>query len=259
VHLYDCFDPGQFLAAAYKNFSRQAESMKVSRWVGMLLFTETSADHWFQRLADGQPGDDLSSWTVRKLSEETTLLLSGSDGQRLYLVAGQQIVTAERLEVHVLGSLERIPDGKTIADTMQAAGNRRESICVLPWGVGKWLGKRGQIVRELIQYARPAEFFLGDISGRLRWAPAPSEFAAGDRSQLALLPGSDPLPLESELAKVGSYGFSILGEPDGDSPFSWLRFELRERPESIRPFGDREYLGRFVRNQIAMQLRKRHQ
>jgi hypothetical protein len=174
----------------------------------------------------------------------------------LTVIAGRQIVTAERLEVLALGMREKIADGGSLRDVMFAV-KRAGAICVLPWGNGKWLGSRGRIVKKLISTARHGEFFLGDNSGRLRWGPQPKEFGVGLQRGLYLLPGSDPLPFPSEFDKVGSYGFSLPALPDAEHPFTWLRARLTSEPQAIKSYGEREHLYRFIKNQFAMQIHKR--
>ena len=75
--------------------------------------------------------------------EAESLTASSKSGQDLSIVAGRQIVTAENLEILALGFDAGLDDGLPIDEVIlavQAAG----ALCVLPWGFGKWTGKRGQ-------------------------------------------------------------------------------------------------------------------
>ena len=79
----------------------------------------------------------------------------------------------------------------------------------------------------------------------------------GREKGLHVLPGSDPLPFPAETGKVGSYGFHLEGRPDEMQPFGWLRKVLRADPPCMQPYGQRERLPRFIKNQFAMQVHKR--
>lgn len=256
VHFHNCFEPAAFLAAAHNNFQRQACALGVTEWWGTLLMTESASADWFRGLAEGRTEHTPSGWRVRPLSEPCSLALEGPGGAMLTVIAGRQIVTAERLEVLAIGMPRKIPDGTPLRDCMQVAACAG-ALRILPWGNGKWLGARGQLIRSLIEQAQAGEFFLGDNSGRLRFAPCPKEFLLGRKKGLWVLPGSDPLPFASESDKVGSYGFSLPMRPDQQNPYAWLRARLASDPQQIRPYGRRESVGRFVRNQLAMQIHKR--
>ena len=256
VHLHGCFEPTAFLAAAHANFERRARLLGSTEWSGVLLFTESASADWFGRLADGETDVQSKGWRIQPLEEACSLLAEGPRGETLTLIAGRQIVAAERLEVLALGMRDKVADGGQLREVMRFV-KRAGAICVLPWGNGKWLGSRGKVVRRLIDGAEHGEFFLGDNSGRLRWGPRPKEFDIGIQHGLYLLPGSDPLPFPSEFNKVGSYGFSLPALPDSERPFAWLRSRLEEQPQAIMPYGEREHVHRFITNQIAMQIYKR--
>ena len=74
----------------------------------------------------------------------------GYTGQTLYVIAGRQIITRERLEVLALCTAKEFADGEeveTVLDKVRRAGG----LPVLPWGAGKWWGTRGRIVTELLR------------------------------------------------------------------------------------------------------------
>jgi len=74
---------------------------------------------------------------------------------------------------------------------------------------------------------------------------------------MLVLPGTDPLPFKSEQTKAGRYGFLLDGAMDRDRPAAAIRDLLREQTAQPRAFGRLESLGRFLRNQVGMQIRKR--
>ncbi len=69
-----------------------------------------------------------------------------------------------------------------------------------------------------------------------------------------MLPGSDPLPLPGEEARVGAYGFAVDVALDPLRPAAALLAVLRSGA-FFAAFGRRERLTRFVGNQLALQRR----
>jgi len=127
---------------------------------------------------------------------------------------------------------------------------------VLPWGFGKWTGKRGRIVRGILEGEPGRNFFLGDNSGRLALWPAPAEFAIAREKKVKILPGSDPLPYESQVRSIGRFGFVLERAIDRSRPFEEVARLLLDEDEQPKPYGSLERPLAFVRHQIAMQLRK---
>jgi len=149
-----------------------------------------------------------------------------------------------------------VPDGRPIRDVL-AEGARLGALRVIPWGAGKWLFGRGKLLNELIADARPGNgFFLGDGAGRPFWSK-PRHFDHAERQGLRILPGTDPLPFARQAGRAGSFGFRLDGTVDLSSPTEGIKTALRDPASRLTPFGRPERLAPFVRNQIAMQRRKR--
>lgn len=252
VHMHDCFDPARFLAAAHANFAVAAACREIEPWWGVLLLTESAGAGWFERL---RHGEGVPGWRMQPSDEAQSLRAFGPADERLHIVAGLQIATAERLELLALGTTEAIPDGLALEETMRLA-EAADAVRVIPWGFGKWLGGRGRLVRKLIDAAGPGELFLGDNSGRPRWAPEPAEFVLGSKKGLSVLPGTDPLPFRHQVDRVARYGLYVLGTLEETRAFDWVRKRISSEPAGTRPFGERERLAGFIRNQVAMQIRK---
>jgi hypothetical protein len=129
---------------------------------------------------------------------------------------------------------------------------------VLPWGVGKWLGARGAVVARVLADPEWQHVFLGDNGNRLSLGPDPAPFAVARRTGRAVLPGSDPLPLAGEEARVGAYGFAVDVALDPLRPAAAL-LALLKSGSAFVVFGRREPLTRFVGNQLALKLKSRLQ
>jgi hypothetical protein len=257
VHFHGCFDPDVFLASARANFRAAALELGLDpAFSAHLLLTESAGADWFNELgkaaAEGSPPAD--GWAAKVTDDARELKLVYEDGATLNVVAGRQIVTAEGIEVLALGMVAAIPDGYPIAETLRHV-SRVEAIPVIPWGFGKWLGRRGDVVRELVERATPTALFLGDNSGRLSGTAEPPLFSVARHKGIGILPGTDPFPFREQARRVGRMGFTVTGT---DQLADWRR--LREAilaQRDLKPYGSLERPLAFVGNQVAMQLRKR--
>ena len=131
------------------------------------------------------------------------------------------------------------------------------AIPVLPWGAGKWLGKRANVLRGAIWDASPGSLYLGDNGGRAKILAAPRPFLWAIQRRIGNLPGSDPLPLPGESARVGTFGFAVQQA----APLALAAVTLREwllgGSVETRPFGHLQGLGRFIWNQSRLRLEQR--
>lgn len=232
VHFHDCYDEEIFLAAAHANLSRHGNGLPT------ILLAEMNGTNVFARWRSGD-----SVWSVKNTYEPHSLLL----GNRLLVIAGRQIVTAERIEVLALLTSESFDDGLLLDDTIrqiQASG----ALAVLPWGVGKWLGLRSQ---RIVIAANQHSVLLGDNAGRPFGWPASSLFR-----QHVVLPGTDPLRLKSEQRIVGSYGFDLDGTFDLLRPATAVTACLKDLSTSPRPVGHRVGPITFLRQQTSLRLQR---
>jgi hypothetical protein len=263
VHIYDCFDLDKFFDSAYANFKSAAEQFdRNNDFTGILLLTETSVDNWFSHLSDyaeekGIPLDKKKSkWKIRHTCESNSLIAESGGSKNLLLIAGRQIATSEGLEILALSTLDNFKDGnpikKLIAEIKDKGG-----IPVIPWGFGKWLGRRGKILSDLMMEREHNSFYLGDNGGRPKFLATPFHFKLAKKKGIRIFPGSDPLPFKAEYWRAGSYGFSVFESISFNCPWCGLRNILNKSELCINPYGSYENLFRFLHNQIAMQIRKR--
>jgi hypothetical protein len=262
VHVYGCFNLAQFLESAFANFQRQAQASDPHADFDALLFlTETAADNWFralrnQALTGTSTGLEVGAdWVFSATRENCSLRAQGPDGQRLVLIAGRQVVTAERLEVLALCTSDFFPDGPTLSQVVSSVRNVN-GIPVIPWGAGKWTGNRGEILTEFLQEQKHGNIFLGDNSGRPTFWRRPHHFKLAQTKGIRILPGSDPLPFPSEYKRAGSFGFTVEGTLNWDHPAAQVREMLLNPSITITPYGSLEQPYRFLRNQALMQLTK---
>ncbi len=262
VHLHDCYDVDRFFDHAWDNLNAALPpATSAGARACCLLFTECAGDDYFgalRRSADGYParpdGHAGRRWRAAPTGEPESLVVDGGE-RRLYLIAGRHIACREGLEILRLGTLGRFEDRRPI-DAVLAEGAALGLPQVIPWGAGKWFFRRARLLSRLIRDWRGPLFFLGDEGGRPAFWPYPGHFREAAALGVRDLPGTDPLPFAHDIGKVGRVGFRIELEFDASRPAASLIGALRSNVAYER-FARLEPPGRFVRNQIAMQLRKR--
>lgn len=252
VHLYPGMETGRVLTAAARHMTRAAHGLgRVSRPPGLLMLTENAGLDRFAEL-QGRHGD----WQITPTAEEVSLLARHADGSApIAIVSGRQIVTAEGLEVHALGTRRTFADGRPIRDVLAAVPGDG-ALAALPWGVGKWSGRRGQIVASLIEDAPPG-LLLADSGVRAGFLPRPGLLATGEARGLRVIAGSDPLPLAAEAEKAGRFGIIARHAFDPERPFAAFANWQNGLANSPETYGNLESPLGFLRAQIAMQIRKR--
>ncbi|HKY60809.1 MAG TPA: hypothetical protein VJP59_07350 [Gemmatimonadota bacterium] len=252
AHLRGCFELSSALDHAAANLGRGLAgpgSPAGMSFLGVLLLAQARDCHPFEELAERVS----SPWSVTGTGEEISLYARNQSGATLLLVAGRQVTTLEQLEVLSLGSTGRLEEGASLETTL---GMTREGggLAVLPWGFGKWWGRRGEIVRRIVATARPGEFFLGDNGNRPQGTPRPALFREAEARGLGVLPGSDPLPFPAHLRNLGRYGFVLSANLDREGPAENLKRVIRRGPATPATIGGREGPLRFVRDQIRLRV-----
>ncbi len=266
VHIYDCFDVDVLLDAASRNFTYAAKKLRLAPgFTGVLLLAETSYCNWFQRtrekcrlnqqfLAVGK----LSHWQIDETSDKTVLKarrFTGTCGDEnyIYIMAGRQIITAEGLELLALMTDSTFEDGLSITSLLNAV-REQGSIPVLPWAAGKWLGKRGKMLSDLLKAEADSDLCIGDNSGRPALWRNPLHFQQAKKSNMGLLPGTDPLPFSSEVGRVGSFGFMMPVKLTDVQPSDDLKQLLRSNALQVTAYGRLETTLGFIVNQIRLRI-----
>jgi len=265
VHIYDCFEIGALLDAALGNFAQAAQNRGLvgNELTAVLLLAETSRDFWFHRtqekckqirhpLAVGHRWEinttlDRAVLQARKLSKVT------GDEKQIFIMAGRQIVTAEGLELLALATNSMFEDGLSISSALDAV-REQDSIPVLPWAVGKWLGKRGKLLSALIEKESNTDLCLGDNGGRPVFWRNPSHFQQAREKNFNLLPGTDPLPFPNEARRIGSFGFMVNGRLSNTQPSVDLKRLLRNGTSQMTAYGELETSLTFFANQIRLRV-----
>lgn len=218
VHVYPFYDLAAQFDAAMQNLPRAD--------VRLLCLTERQGQHEFQALRSGDR--KAEGWTVEATDEAEALRARGAKGE-LFILAGRQIVTAEKLEVLALGRDLAIPDGLPLADTL-ARVRDGDAIPVLPWGLGKWWGRRGTCVQNCLDTAPPGDLVFADTSLRPAVFPEPALLRSARSRGFSILHGTDPLPRSHEETLTGRWATVWeIAEWDASHPAAAWRRIVRDR------------------------------
>lgn len=258
VHIHESFQLKVLFDAALHNFQHTARSLDIEGNIDrILLLTESAGADFFDhiRRVNHIPTGSTDGFTVQPTDDPNCLRIESTDGRVLHIIAGRQIVTAESLEVLALGLDQSYPDGKPITAVLEDL-KTKNCLMTLPWGAGKWLGKRGKIIRETVQAFKNGKLFLGDNGNRPFFWPLPGIFSESGKKGIANIPGSDPLPFKNQEKRIGSFGFLVPGHVNPATPCQSLFRILTETDIAIQSYGKTEKLLPFLFHQISMQLVK---
>jgi hypothetical protein len=253
VHYHECFDSDEFFSSVFNNFSLKAIDPRVKDdWIGILCLTEMRNTDFFSKLLNNNIL--LRKFNIKQTNEKESVIVENELGSKICLISGKQILAKNGIEVLALGSSEEFKENKDLDSTVESIINNN-AVAVLPWGVGKWTGKRKKILEEFVEGSNK-KYFLGDNSGRPSFWNGPSLFKSAVKKNNFVLCGSDALPIASEVNKTGSYGFYLNESIDLQRPsysFKEILLNLNKQPES---FGSLESPLRFFKNQFMMQFKK---
>ena len=242
----------------------------------VLFLTESTGCHYFAALRDRSPGApearprgaslpgisdlDLQGFRVSPTTEDCSLAVSVTEAPKplLFMVAGRQYVSRDGLEVLALGlplasPLTHLEDRSESAQALIERLLEEDVVVVLPWGFGKWTGKRRREVARLTSSPKLRShplFFVGDIAARCWPWRSPASLMTGAR----VIAGSDILPLPGAETGLACYGFRVSGPLDAARPLATVRASLT-RNDRVEFVGKRHSLVLAVWQQIRYRLR----
>jgi hypothetical protein len=233
VHLYGCYDLSRFFSRALSSLGTLAPpgdalGIFLTERAGCDFFRNTCCQH-----AEFVP-----------LEQRGEHIVAGRIGE-LFMFAGRQIATLERLEVLALCSNESFTDGLTFEESL-AQVRASGALPVLPWSPGKWIGKRGRIIETALADAKPGELLLADSSLRPRGFPEPAAFRHARSRGFGIIAGTDPLPYSGQESEVGTFGFR-MPHFDAGSPLQSVRDALLKPHSTIELVGKRSSLPAVIK------------
>ena len=249
VHLHPCHNLSVTLAWAERRFDEHRDTCGLSESsAGVLMLAESAGMNEFEAIKRGQRSLG-TRWKVRQLAEPCSLRLTNKAGNPIYLVAGRQVVTEQKLEVLGLGVCHGLEDGRSIDETIRSV-RRLGGLAVLPWGLGKWWGGRGRVILNTVRKWNDV-ICLADNAGRWRGMPPSPLFVEAKRRAAPVLAGSDPLPLPWEQTKMARLCSVIDGEVDPEAPFRSIQQNI-QNARAVHNVGEAEPLWNMVRSQWAL-------
>ncbi len=265
VHIYPEFDREVFFKAVFANFLAASKREHISTENSYVLALAESRDNdvFLSLYQDAAPftavseqQSDPDAVKIYKTEESDSLLIRMGE-HTISLVAGRQIISKENIEVISLLSLAKHTDREWPLEDLVKIVAENGGIAVIPWGVGKWFGERGKVVKKCIESSHDFPLFVGDNGNRPSFWPVPSLFPTAEEQNVPLLSGSDPLPLVSHGNRAASSGTLLLnGQISCNHPGASLRKQLVQ-PCEKREFGERLGSIRFVFEQFRMTILKK--
>lgn len=220
----------------------------------VLCLTESSGFNFFHELkTKASTQSSIAGWSISEIPEQPAVLLKKSD-QRIIFIAGRQVITQQGLEVLALFNDEEYEDGQDIQNIINKI-NDNNGLAVLPWGVGKWLGKRGSIITGLLSSNSPEKLAIADISARPALWPRPEQFRQANESGYKQLYGTDPLPIPYDQGRIASAGMAIELSSDEAQAIAELKSALFDNINN-ETYGKRVSAFRFVKDQLMLRLNK---
>lgn len=254
VHIYESFDLDLFWQSAFAGLRAAGQRTGTKEPLSyFLLLAEFSGQDFFTALKNGDVAlNSVKGLKISSGNEQESLQVSHTQypGILLHLVAGRQLKTAENLELLALFTSNHFDDGLPFATCVEAI-LAADGLPVCPWGVGKWLGKRGRVLADFCKEEQSRHLLLGDNGGRPTLWPRSGLL---EKTAARLLSGSDPLGLAGEEKRVGSYGGYCAGDVDAIHPAASLKELLANTDTRIPSFGSQLPLYQFLKKQIALRL-----
>lgn len=248
VHIYPFFDLPKIISNTLKNsIIAQRTSTNRDDAIKVWLLTEHHDSNTFDNLAHQLK---IEGYTIHKTDEEESLLVkdAGTKEPILYIIAGRQIVSRDKLEICCLGSRFYKEDRAFTEIELVEAIGKSGGVAALNWAPGKWFGSRGKIVSELIHKLQPDQLLISDTSMRPTFWATPKLMALAEKKGFKVIAGSDPLPFEGEEKMISTYASIISGEFDYDKPAASIKKMLRGPETPIKRCGTRskpiQWLGR---------------
>jgi hypothetical protein len=251
VHLHHLSFVARTLDAARGNFERISGRHEGIQ--GVLLLTQAASEHVFEEMENAR---SVEGWRFETAALEPQTLIARQNGSALAVVCGRQVRARGGLEVLALGTKQEFADNQSFGETLKAVRSS-DALAAIPWGFGKWLGKRGVEVQQSLQAAGKRALYVGDNASRLALWGSPALIRASEQQGFRVLPGTDPFPFGGDYRRVGGFGFFAETSIDEKAPWASLRSWLNELEQSPASFGRALGPVKFVVNQLGIQIYNR--
>ena len=240
------------LRAALDNFT--IVTGRAQGCAGALLLAQARHERVFEWLCAHPRADE---WTFELSADEPqTIIATGLDGRSLAIINGRQVRADCGLEVLAIGTCESFDDCGSFDDVLTRVG-RSDALPVIPWGFGKWSGRRGRLVQTALARSDRRRLCFGDNGGRPQAWREPRILTQARAAGFRVLPGSDPFPFGRDYRRVGRYGLRLGIEPPGAGLWRAIRTRLTGDSPMPESYGTRLDPARFAFNNLGIQLTRR--
>ena len=198
VHIYPFYKVETALRSIQKNLAKYPEAA-----LRIACLTERYDCELYAELRDA-PRKSVSDQFHIKSGNGSLEITDRTSDEPFHLLPGQQVITAENIEILSINCESRVPEGSSATQTVEdilAAGG----IPVAAWAPGKWFFSRGVVVSELLEAFSPSQLALGDTTLRPIGWTTPKLIKSARNRDFKVLYGSDPLPFAGEEARPGTY------------------------------------------------------
>lgn len=243
VHIHKINDITTLLESTFNNFTDRASTFLNNEFVGVLFVYALKENDDIQSrfIID----ESSKSWQFKQLDRNT---FNASLGHKKILIkTGYQVISREGIEILVLTDNIKKLYGVD-ADLIIESALANNEIVIIPWGVGKWLGTRGEVVNGLIKKYGP-RIFLGDNSSRPWFWKIIPQFKIARNFNTKVLNGTDPLPIHDEERIVGKFG--VFCENVVSDELDLVNLLSTQK---LVNYGKMESIYRFFLNQIKLRL-----
>ncbi|MDZ7316455.1 MAG: hypothetical protein ONB24_10060 [candidate division KSB1 bacterium] len=222
VHVYPMFDVERMIGCSLANFrNNQCREGGGEEPVRIWLLTERQDCSFFSTALEYESA--VYRFLPSAEAESLMVFDRRSDAPMLWIAAGRQYVTRERVEICALlcrfSAADGLYDAKDAVHAVRQAGG----IASVNWAPGKWWGSRGRVVEQLLRDFSPSELLISDTTMRPLGWPKPHLMREAEKNGFRLLCGSDPLPFRGEERWAGAYSCYTEGEFNPERPADSLR------------------------------------
>lgn len=239
IHLYPRFETGQVRESMRKALDTGIKQTAPEEHVTLVFFlAERRGEELFESWCQNDPPQLFESQAASLVNEGSAWRITASElnASSIVIVAGRQIRTASGLEVQAVGLRPDVMnDGLAGNETVRNVMDHGFQAAI-PWGVGKWFGRRGKEVKGLMDLF--PELALIDTAMRPRCWPEPGLIKLAKKEGRPVWRGSDPLDRDGEERHIGRYGDLYRRDWKDDLPLKEM-LEKLNKDRCIRSVGRR--------------------
>ena len=190
----------------------------------MAFLAERHDCHFFQEFSER--GNKILGDDIQVQLFDNALLFTEQGFPDLYLFAGRQIITQERIEILALTTDVELEDGLAVDEVISRV-RLEGGLPVVSWAPGKWFFQRKEVVASLIEKFSPGEILFGDTTLRPTGWLEPLLMRRAVQKSFGCIAGSDPLPFSGEEKRMGQYAIQFDLDSYEENPVDSIRTLFR--------------------------------